>query len=511
MMLLHPSRQGDWQQVYFLMGDDYFLQEYFIKKLESIIFHDKVIHREILIPEDMGQQEIIDRLLQTDLFSTNSLFVLRNPQLIRNKFRDELLHFCGHPTPNHYLVIILDDFNSKLSIAKKLRSLLNPIDCRSPFENTLRSWAKRFFDDQGIDAPPSVVQEVLDMSGDSVYHIFNQIEKICIGLGDDDILTPEYVRKFGGWNREFKMWEFLNAVGQKDLSKALIIGNDLISRNNFISLIPNLTSLFQELLYIKMENGTSNMFSGFIPLTNGVRKRLPSHAKKFSKKEIENTLAILGDIDRSIKHQVKTMNPYSQDFSSTPSMIMDSQIKYTDEELIARFQEGDEQAYTELVNRYRDRLMSFVYRFINDLEKAEDIVQDTLLKLYTHRHYYRNIAKFSTWIYTIAGNLAKTELRRKKRHKVTNLSQMGSEESEYILPSVEPETGETAQGHFAEKQIQKAIQELPLHFRTVVILRDIQELSYEEISKIVDVPLGTVKSRINRARIQLQHSLKEFK
>lgn len=205
------------------------------------------------------------------------------------------------------------------------------------------------------------------------------------------------------------------------------------------------------------------------------------------------------------------MNPYSQDFCSTPLVKMDSEFRYTDEELIARFQEGDEQAYTELVNRYRDRLMSFVFRFINDMEKAEDIVQDTLLKLYTHRHYYRNIAKFSTWIYTIAGNLAKTELRRKKRHKVTNLSQMGTEESEYILPSVEPETGETAQGHFAEKQIQKAIQELPLHFRTVVILRDIQELSYEEISKIVDVPLGTVKSRINRARLQLQQTLKEFR
>lgn len=205
------------------------------------------------------------------------------------------------------------------------------------------------------------------------------------------------------------------------------------------------------------------------------------------------------------------MNPYSQDFSSTPLVKMVSEFRYTDEELIARFQEGNEQAYTELVNRYRDRLMSFVFRFINDMEKAEDIVQDTLLKLYTHRHYYRSIAKFSTWIYTIAGNLAKTELRRKKRHRVTNLSQMGNEESEYILPSVEPETGETAQGHFAEKQIQKAIQELPLHFRTVVILRDIQELSYEEISKIVDVPLGTVKSRINRARLQLQQTLKEFR
>ncbi len=205
------------------------------------------------------------------------------------------------------------------------------------------------------------------------------------------------------------------------------------------------------------------------------------------------------------------MHPYSQDFSSLPSLMMDNKYKYTDEELILRFQDGDEQAYTELVHRYRDRLMSFVFRFIGEMEKAEDIVQDTLLKLYTHRHYYRNIAKFSTWIYTIAGNLAKTELRRKKRHRVTNLSQMGTEESEYILPSVEPETGETAQGHFAEKQIQKAIQELPLHFRTVIILRDIQELSYEEISNIVDVPLGTVKSRINRARLQLQQSLKEFR
>ncbi len=197
--------------------------------------------------------------------------------------------------------------------------------------------------------------------------------------------------------------------------------------------------------------------------------------------------------------------------SSFQSWTMDSPYRYSDEELIARFQKGDEQAYTELVVRYRDKLMTFVYRFINDFELAEDIVQDTLLKLYTHRHYYRNIAKFSTWIYTIAGNLAKTELRKRKRHKVTNLSQMGSEDREYELPALEEEASEKAQGYYLEKQIQAAIQKLPSHFRTVVILRDIQELSYEEISKIVDVPLGTVKSRINRARLQLQKDLKEFK
>jgi len=196
---------------------------------------------------------------------------------------------------------------------------------------------------------------------------------------------------------------------------------------------------------------------------------------------------------------------------STPPFLMDNQIRYTDEELIARFQKGDEQAYTELVIRYRDKLMTFVFRFVNDMEQAEDIIQDTMLKLYTHKHYYRNIAKFSTWIYTIAGNLAKTELRKKKTRKVTNISQMGPEDRDYELPSVAPETDEVVQSEYIEKKIQAAIQNLPLHFRTVTILRDIQELSYEEISKIVEVPLGTVKSRINRARLQLQKELKDLK
>ena len=196
---------------------------------------------------------------------------------------------------------------------------------------------------------------------------------------------------------------------------------------------------------------------------------------------------------------------------STPPFLMDNQIRYTDEELIARFQKGDEQAYTELVIRYRDKLMTFVFRFVNDMEQAEDIIQDTMLKLYTHKHYYRNIAKFSTWIYTIAGNLAKTELRKKKTRKVTNISQMGPEDRDYELPSVAPETDEIVQSEYIEKKIQAAIQNLPLHFRTVTILRDIQELSYEEISKIVEVPLGTVKSRINRARLQLQNELKNLK
>jgi RNA polymerase sigma-70 factor (ECF subfamily) len=194
-----------------------------------------------------------------------------------------------------------------------------------------------------------------------------------------------------------------------------------------------------------------------------------------------------------------------------PSDNPQNQYQYSDEELIGSFQNGNEQAYVELVRRFRDRLMTFVYRFLGDMDLSEDIVQDTMVKVYTHKHYYKEIAKFSTWIYTIAGNLAKTELRKRKRRKITLLSQLNTDDRKYEIPSTAIESEALVQGKFAERDIQRAILQLPLHFRTVVILRDIQELSYEEISKIVDVPLGTVKSRINRARLQLQQSLKEYR
>ena len=189
----------------------------------------------------------------------------------------------------------------------------------------------------------------------------------------------------------------------------------------------------------------------------------------------------------------------------------DSPFVYTDEQLIARFQTGDEQAYVELVNRYRDRLMNFVFQFLGDMEQSEDVVQDTMLKLFEKKHYYREIAKFSTWIYTIARNLANTELRKRKRRKVTVLSQMTRDEREYELPAIQPETGQEVQNEYAAKRIQIAIHALPEHFKTVIILRDIQELSYDDISSIVGVPLGTVKSRINRARLQLQADLKDLR
>lgn len=179
----------------------------------------------------------------------------------------------------------------------------------------------------------------------------------------------------------------------------------------------------------------------------------------------------------------------------------------TDEELIARFQNGDAYAFDLLVRRYKDPLLNFIYRFLGDLVESEDIVQETFYRVYKNKHYYKEVAKFSTWIYTIAGNLAKTELRRRKRRKVFSIHKETAAEKELELPDLSSDPEKEVNSVVTDKIIQKAITSLPQKFRQVIVLRDIQGFSYEEISGIIKVPLGTVKSRVNRARLKLQDDL----
>lgn len=180
----------------------------------------------------------------------------------------------------------------------------------------------------------------------------------------------------------------------------------------------------------------------------------------------------------------------------------------TDEELIAKFQNGDEYAFDQLVRRYKDPLINFVFRFLGDLTDAEDVVQETFYRVYKNKHYYKEVAKFSTWIYTIASNLSKTELRRRKRRKIFSIHNENPTEKDFELPDENPNPESAVNSRITEKIIQKAIGNLPPKFRQVIILRDVQGLSYEEIASIARVPLGTVKSRVNRARLRLQEDLK---
>jgi len=184
--------------------------------------------------------------------------------------------------------------------------------------------------------------------------------------------------------------------------------------------------------------------------------------------------------------------------------------RLTDEDLIERFQEGDLYAFDLIVKRYKNQLLNFIYRFLGNTEEAEDLVQETFLRVYRNRTAYQKVAKFSTWIYTIAGNLAKTELRKRKRRRFFSISELGYNEKDYDISDEAYNPEKDVDGRMKEKIIHDQIMALSPKFREVILLRDVQQLSYEEISEIVDIPLGTVKSRVNRGRLKLQEKLKHL-
>jgi RNA polymerase sigma-70 factor (ECF subfamily) len=174
--------------------------------------------------------------------------------------------------------------------------------------------------------------------------------------------------------------------------------------------------------------------------------------------------------------------------------------KQIDHDMFRRVKNGDMVAFNELVNRYKDRLMSVIGRMPLNREEVEDIIQDTFLRVYQHRDSFDFKHCFSTWIYTIALNLARNELRKKKKYKFCDIFELHHKEVETAVePKIPSNLGSV---------LKNAIASLPGKYKTAFLLRDIDEMPYEEIARVLSVPLGTVKSRVNRARSILRDKLK---
>ncbi|MFQ6606596.1 MAG: DNA polymerase III subunit delta [Fidelibacterota bacterium] len=295
-------QDGSVEPVVFLKGNDYYLQSFFIDRLAEQVFPDKPVEKTILLPEEMSKREILDHLTKTDLFSQEKIFVLRNPQALRDSYLREFLEYCRQPLPQRYLVVVVDDFYDRSAAVRKLTEIVEPVSVRTPFTGELRKWSRYFFKTQGITPSPQVIEMVLEIAGDSVYHLANEIEKICLNLDKDQDLTPEKVREFAGWQREYQMWEFLHTVGRRNLEAAVVQGWSLLSHGTaMLTLIYRLAALFRELLFLKISPGTSGKQNGYIPLSDGIRRQLPQFAKAYSRKELEQALKALHHADRYIK------------------------------------------------------------------------------------------------------------------------------------------------------------------------------------------------------------------
>ena len=187
--------------------------------------------------------------------------------------------------------------------------------------------------------------------------------------------------------------------------------------------------------------------------------------------------------------------------------------KLSDHELVAATRSGDEDAFAEIISRYKNPITNFLYRFLNDYEEAVDLAQETFVRLYFALDRYHTEYAFSTYIYRIATNLAISEIRKRKRRNLlslTGLFQAGESEDVEFQPA---DTRRLQDAGLEEDELSQiitnAIETLPPKYRLPIVLRDVEGRSYEDVAAIMELGLGTTKSRISRGRGLLKEKLKD--
>ncbi len=189
-------------------------------------------------------------------------------------------------------------------------------------------------------------------------------------------------------------------------------------------------------------------------------------------------------------------------------------MKQIDEEvLIKGAKNGDKECFRELVLLYQDQAYRIAYRMMGNQEDAKDATQESFIKIYRSLHTFKEESNFSTWMYRIVNNTCLDLLRKRKRRKEIPIEGTGGKDGEeYEIPIEDPGDGPEVllQAKSLQEAMKIALWEISEEYRTAVILRDLEQFSYQEIAEIMKISQGTVKSRINRGRIQLREKLTAY-
>src|SRR5713101_4950498 len=185
-----------------------------------------------------------------------------------------------------------------------------------------------------------------------------------------------------------------------------------------------------------------------------------------------------------------------------------------DAALMLRVKQGDMGAFTELVDKYKQPVMNLAYRMLRDATESEDLAQNVFVQVYRSAHRYQVGAKFSTWLFTIARNLCLNELRRRSRHPADSMDVSHPEQEDQPWQQFEDKKTfsppDTLLHGELEAKIEEAMAELPENQRTAILLCRQDELSYEDIAKVLGCSLSATKSLIHRGRETLKQRLKPY-
>jgi len=212
----------------------------------------------------------------------------------------------------------------------------------------------------------------------------------------------------------------------------------------------------------------------------------------------------------SITTLTKPVKPHTDSSSVDKDKLPQKSAKATDLELVRRVQAGEKAAFDVLVLKYQHKIIKLVMRFLSDHSEAQDVAQDAFIKAYKALPNFRGDSAFYTWLYRIAINSAKNYLVSQGRKTPTYAVDV--EDAEHIESATALKEYDTPEGNILTSEIEqtvyKAIKELPEDLKTAITLRELEGMTYDEIADVMECPIGTVRSRIFRAREAIDKHLK---
>ena len=283
---------------YSLFGNESFLQDFFIQELTTYFLGDSGIKKHITLDDDKQDQLLAD-LSAFSLFSERELIVVRQIKKLTVNARKELVDYLGNPNTDTCLVLISEDYDDRNALQKLLKSNTISVDVRVPFPSKMKEWVSYIVKSKKYKINDGTISNLIDLYGDSIAHVVNEIEKITLMVGTETIIDDSIIGSQLSAGREYHIWQLQDAVGNKNLEKSILITKSLIENGTGIpQLVINFTNLFQQILWYSMGVRQSTGYTG---LNKIISSNLNKYSRNFNQQEIEDTLLVLRKSDMLTK------------------------------------------------------------------------------------------------------------------------------------------------------------------------------------------------------------------
>ena len=293
--IIRRIRAGEIAPAYILLGGDPFLEDFFIKELFKVFCKKESAKIYFSMDQD-SVTNLFEELSLISLFKEKRVIIVREIKKLRSeKGRKELIEYINNPNDYTILVLISEEYDMKNNFIKQITKSSEVMDFRPPFENEMKKWVSYILKSKGIQITDSIINEYIQLYGDSIAHVINEIEKSSLLLGNNQEINDKNIINLIGNNRVYHLWNLQDSLGKKDLESTFLIIDSLLKNGIKITgMLVSMVNLYQQILWKKMGR---KFPIGYTGINKIITSRLSYYNKNYSYDELIELLQELRKID----------------------------------------------------------------------------------------------------------------------------------------------------------------------------------------------------------------------